>query len=192
MPFRKIPDSSATIVASIIAGTFALSAAVLPTLLDNGPATPTEPAAVVPATVAVMPTPIPSTPVPAPKPALPNLTYGTWTLVDSTDEGGTVWNNSTLKFTSQHETPDGLLLTGFFEWRTGGVYQGREEVMANYMAASRQIFIEGKSVQSIDGRLAIGSFSAKLDEDDRSLLKGTWGTSANNLEGIAGTWNARR
>src|SRR5438876_7844746 len=50
----------------------------------------------------------------APSKALPQLSYGTWTLRNAVDDEGKNWSGSTLKFTSQAVTSDGLLVHGEF------------------------------------------------------------------------------
>jgi hypothetical protein len=129
-------------------------------------------------------------------PSLPKMTYGTWTLRKSVDAQGKNWNNSTLKFTAQEEMPDGLVLMGFFEWRLDNELIGVEEVSGRYVTADRQIFLESTRVEqydTLDGRiLAAGSYSAKISPDNRKLLEGTWGSSAGQLPGYSGQWEATR
>jgi hypothetical protein len=128
--------------------------------------------------------------------SLPTLTYGTWTLHKAMDAEGKSWNNSTLKFTSQEEMPDGLLLTGFFEWRLDNELIGREDFSGRYLAADRQIILESigtKQADTLTERvLAAGSYSAKVSLDNRKLLEGTWGSSAGQLPGYSGQWEATR
>jgi hypothetical protein len=179
---KKITESSATIVAAVIGGIFAVSSAVLPQLMNRQPIVESNPSSAAPVAVAVSTTPL-----------VPNLTYGSWTLHESTDADGTVWDNSTLKFTQQLPTADGLQLAGYFEWRTNNELQGRELFVGNYIAASRQLFIEGRQIEdAVSPRLGVGSFSAKLDEEARALIDGRWGTPAGNLANIPGSWSARR
>lgn len=181
--FKKFSESWATIAAALIGGVFALSSAVLPNLLNRTPPTETSPTpGVSPPSVVASPTPL-----------IPNFTYGTWTLHESVDADGTVWDNSTLKFTQQQPTTDGLQLSGYFEWRTNSELQGREVFVGNYIAASRQLFIEGRQIEdAVSPQLGPGSFSAKLDDEARSLIDGRWGTPAGRLANIPGSWSARR
>ena len=79
----------------------------------------------------------PITPV-GPEITLPNLTFGAWSIVNSIDEAGTDFSGSTLKFISQRESNSGLEATGFFEWRSGEQVLGREYIVANFDATSRQ------------------------------------------------------
>ena len=124
--------------------------------------------------------------------AKPNLTYGVWTLFKSADAQGTDWSNSTLKFTTQQETPDGLRLTGFFDWRAGGKIAGREYVVGNYVAQSKQLFVEGQATQNMAKKpLALTSFSAKLTDDGRRLADGTWGSTPGRQASVPGRWEAR-
>jgi hypothetical protein len=191
--------SSATVVAATISGVAAILTAVLPWLLRTHEqprpidvqaaesmrspvsiqpglkATPTEPLA-------------PSTEITP----IPNLTFGAWSIVNSIDDAGTDFSGSTLKFISQREIAGGMEATGFFEWRSAGQVLGREYVVANFDAATRQIFIEGKSVECPTGRLAVGSFSARVSDDGRQLLDGTWGDTPGNQQGVPGRWQARR
>ena len=62
----------------------------------------------------------------------------------------------------------------------------------NYDAATRQMFIEDKSVECPTGTLAVGSFSARVSEDGRELLDGRWGDTPGNKSGWLGKWHARR
>ena len=179
--FKKFSDSWATILAALIGGVFALSSAVLPNLLNRNP--PTEPS----------PPPAVAPPVASSPSLIPNFTYGTWTLHAAVDADGTNWDNSTLKFTQQQPTGDGVQLTGYFEWRTNNELQGREVFVGNYIAASRQLFIEGREIEdAVSPQLGIGSFSAKLDVEARELIDGRWGTPAGSLANIPGSWSARR
>lgn len=190
--------SSATVVAAIISGVAAVLAAVLPWLLRTH-----EQPQVVDEQPAMMRAPgnslvglngMPAGPL-APSPAItpiPNLTFGAWTIVNSIDEVGTDFSGSMLKFISQREVAGGIEATGFFEWRSDNQVLGREYVVANFDAATRQIFIEGKSVECPTGRLAIGSYSVRVSDDGRQLLDGTWGDTPGNQHGFSGKWQARR
>ncbi|MGH7501916.1 MAG: toll/interleukin-1 receptor domain-containing protein [Longimicrobiales bacterium] len=124
--------------------------------------------------------------------ALLPLTYGTWTLHSARDSVGTDWSNSTLQFTSAQPTPDGLSVTGVFEWREFNVLVGTETFRGNYHAATRTLVFEGKEL-SDSVKLAFGSYSARLSEDGRSLLDGRFGTrSQQSLPGYGGHWEANR
>jgi hypothetical protein len=121
---------------------------------------------------------------------LPSLAYGTWTLRNARDEGGKRWDNSVLQFTSQQESADGLLLQGRFTWRLDNQLMGTEAFTGRYVERSRQIILEGDRVS--DSRLAVGSYSAILAPDDRTLVQGRWGSTAQNEPGFAGEWEAVR
>ncbi len=167
---------SATITASLIGGVCAVLAATLPPLLTRHSQTPASQQP--PATAAMV--------------AVPNLTLGAWTLHDAVDDEGSDFADSTLKFTSQEPSQEGALLTGFFEWRNQSRLLGRENFVARYVAETRQLFIEGKVVENVEGNLGVGSFSAVLTADGRKLTDGTWGSTPGNLPGIPGSWQARR
>lgn len=190
--------SSATVIAAIISGAAAILTAVLPWLLksheqpqvvDEQPATMSVPGNIQsglnPASIGPLAQSADITPI-------PNLTFGAWSIVNSIDDAGTDFSGSTLKFISQREVAGGIEATGFFEWRNGDQLLGREYVTANFDAASRQIFIEGKSVESPTGTLAVGSFSARVSTDGRELLDGRWGDTPANQHGVFGKWQARR
>jgi hypothetical protein len=182
-----IAGPMAGVTAAVVGGVFSLGAAVLPSLL---PAKPESPGSS-PASQAA-PDAISSSPASAAIASAPRLTYGTWTLLESVDDDGTDWRNSVLKFTSQKPTADGLEIEGFFEWRNGVTLIGREYVRGNYVVSTRNLYIEGQRVENIAGELALGSFSARLAEDDRNLVEGCWGDTAGNATGVPGTWRARR
>lgn len=122
-----------------------------------------------------------------------NFVYGTWTLTNAIDNAGESWNDSTLKFTSQEPSSDGLQLRGQFTWRQNGETIGTESVAGNYVSATRQLIFEGQSVASEPGHaLAVGSYSAVLATDNRTLSDGRWGSTTGNLAGIPGKWEATR
>jgi hypothetical protein len=184
--------SSAAVIAAVLGCVSAVLSAVLPWWLGSPghekttvEANPNVPVAVAWAPITPLPTAAGRT--------LPNLTLGVWTIVESIDEAGTDFRGSTIKFKSQRETPEGLELTGSFEWRHDNVdVLGQEHFVAHYEAASRQLYIEGQYVESPTGRLAVGSFSARLSEDGRQLVDGTWGNTPSHQAGIPGSWQARR
>jgi len=128
---------------------------------------------------------------------MPSLSYGTWTLRNARDEEGKNWNNSVLQFTEQQETPDGLSLRGRFTWRLDNVLMGTEDVSGRYVDRTRQIILEGTAISDADHpgvpeRLAVGSYSAVLAADERTLASGRWGSTAGSDPGFAGEWEAVR
>ena len=171
--------ASGTVIAALISGVTALITALLPWLLPENAPTAVEPAAIVATRDA-----------PA-KSGAPNLTIGTWTIASSVDDAGNDYAGSTLKFLTQHDVGDRVEASGFFEWRLGQESLGREQVVATYDPATRQLFIEGKYTDNPDV-LAPGSFSAELSEDGRQLVNGRWGNVPGERVGILGTWEARR
>jgi hypothetical protein len=205
----------ATIVAALIGGTFSLTSAILPSIMPPAAVVVKERAIVqasafqaaasetmaVPVSIAgpqAVTSGLADHPSFATEPgrspaAKPNLTYGVWTLFKSVDAQGTDWSNSTLKFTTQQETPDGLRLAGFFDWRAQGKIAGREYVVGNYVAQSKQLFVEGQATQNMAKKpLALTSFSAKLTDDGRRLADGTWGSTPGRQASVPGRWEARR
>lgn len=123
-----------------------------------------------------------------------NFIYGTWTLTKAIDNEGNNWNDSTLKFTAQEPSKDGFHLVGKFTWRQNGETIGTESVSGNYLRATRQVIFEGQAVKSMPDRppLAVGSYSAFLSPDNRTLTEGRWGSTMDNLAGVAGKWEATR
>ena len=122
---------------------------------------------------------------------LPSFAYGTWTLRNARDEQRKRWDNSVLQFTTQQESADGLLLRGRFTWRLDNQLIGTEEFTGRYVERSRQIILEGERV-SDPVHLAVGSYSAILAPDERTLVEGRWGSTAQNEPGFAGQWEAVR
>jgi hypothetical protein len=174
--------ASGTVVAALISGVTALITALLPWLLPDKQAASVDS----PSVSATRDVPA----VPSPR-SVPNLTIGTWTIVSSVDDAGNDYAGSTLKFLSQHDLGDRVEASGFFEWRLDQQAIGREQVVATYDPATRQLFIEGKYTDNPEV-LAPGSFSAELSEDGRQLLNGQWGNVPGERVGILGTWEARR
>lgn len=189
-PSRKLLKTlifgpAAGLTAAVVGGIFSLSAAIVPSLINHS-STPTSPQVPAPSVH------VANAPAAPPASADPHLTYGTWTLLESVDEDGTDWRNSVLKFTSEKPTPDGVAVEGYFEWRNGTTLIGREFVHGNYVAATRSLYIEGQRVEDVAGQLAVGSFSARLAQDNRNLVDGVWGDSAGHATGVPGAWRARR
>jgi hypothetical protein len=126
---------------------------------------------------------------------LPSMSYGTWTLREAKDDAGQDWSNSVLQFTSQEETDDGLALRGRFTWRLDNDLMGSEEVEGRYIERTRQVILEGTVVDDAEHgkpqRLAVGSYSAILADDERALLSGRWGSTQTD-PGSAGEWEAVR
>jgi hypothetical protein len=129
---------------------------------------------------------------PQPAAPMPYLAYGSWTLHDATDGQGFNWSNSVLKFASQSVAPEGLQLRGTFTWRRNNALVGTEAVAGYYIAATRELDLEGESV-SDPVQLAVGSYSAYLSADGRELSDGRWGSTAQQAEaGSPGRWGASR
>jgi hypothetical protein len=70
------------------------------------------------------------------------------------------------------------------------------EVSGRYVERTRQVILEGSTVTDAPhdgpGRLALGSYSFVLTADERSLVQGRWGSTAQNEAGFAGEWEAVR
>ena len=132
----------------------------------------------------------------APSDPLPKLTYGTWTLHNAFDDEGANWSNSVIRFTSQEEAPDGLVLRGMLTWRLDNVLMGTEEFTGRYVARNRQVILDGSSVKDVvhpgPVRLAVGSYSAVVSSDERTLVDGRWGVTAEHEPGLPGRWEALR
>jgi hypothetical protein len=128
---------------------------------------------------------------------LPHLDYGVWTLHGVVDVSGKHFrlDDSVLKFTSQSETADGLLLQGTFTWRLDGVLLGTEMFKGQYVGATRRVFFEGTSLKRASGptgqNLVLGSYSALLSADDSALLDGRLGSTADDAQ-MPGRWEAVR
>lgn len=132
-------------------------------------------------------------PAVAPAAARPNLTYGTWTVHNATDESGANYSNSTLKFTSQKETPDGLTLQGVFTWRLNNTTVATEEFHGQYMDRTRQLVLEGVKTVSTDTiPMPTGSYSAIVSADERTLVEGRWGQMQQGKAIYNGRWDAKR
>ena len=73
---------------------------------------------------------------------------------------------------------------------------GTEEFTGHYIERTRQVILEGSAVTDVAHRggplLAVGSYSAVLAPDERTLVQGRWGSTAQNDPGVAGEWEAAR
>lgn len=129
----------------------------------------------------------------APSRARPHLSYGTWTLRNAIDDEGGDFGNSTLKFTSQEETSDGLVLQGTFTWRLNNVLLGTEQFTGHYVDTSRQIIFDGfKVVMATSHPMTTGSYSAIVSPDERALVDGHWGVTMENEQAVKGRWEPTR
>jgi hypothetical protein len=128
-------------------------------------------------------------------PAMPDFLVGTWTLHNATDAGGNDWSNSVLKFTSQEPDRDGQALRGTFTWRLDAQPMWTEEVSGHYIARTRQVILEGESVTDLGNSAekgAPGSYSARLADDERTLVEGRWGSVGSAPAVNPGSWEATR
>ena len=70
-----------------------------------------------------------------------------------------------------------------------------EEVTGHYVARTRQVILEGQSVSDFPDSTekgAPGSYSAKLSDDERTLLDGRWGSTSSAPAVNPGAWKATR
>lgn len=132
---------------------------------------------------------------------LPNFTTGIWVMHNVIDSSGGNWNNSTIKFTSQKNTPGKLILSGIFTWRRNSILLGTEQFSGSYTADSRIIKLNGSSFSDLTkaGKavdFVLGSFSAILSADEQNLFEGTWGSVSSAAEIMPlrnnSKWNASR
>lgn len=124
--------------------------------------------------------------------AMPTFLYGGWVLRNAIDDEGNNWSNSVLKFSSQQPAPEGLALRGTFTWRLNDMLVGTEEVTGIYIAATREVILEGEEVSAPE-RLAVVSYYALLAPNGRELIEGRWGSTAKLREaGAPGRWEASR
>lgn len=120
---------------------------------------------------------------------LPRLDYGVWTLKGTFDDAGEqhVLDGSILRFSSQSESKDGLLLEGTFAWRLDGILLGDEAFKGHYDAATRGVFLEGVAITESkqpgipQGSLVLGSYSAILSLDERTLVNGRNGSTRSSV-----------
>jgi len=129
---------------------------------------------------------------------LPHLDYGVWTLRGTFEDSGKhMLDGSILRFTSQSETRDGLLLQGMFTWRLDDIFMGEETFKGHYDPTTRGIFLEGVAIKEAthpgipQGSVVLGSYSAILSSDERALVNGRNGSTAAS-ENIPLQWEGQR
>ena len=112
-----------------------------------------------------------------------------WTLHDAIEDAGYDWSGSTLTFTSQVESKDGLVLRGKFEWIHRGTLMGTEDVEGTYDRSTRKLFLAGDLLtRAKNGRTVKATYTAVLSEDALVLRDGAFGG-----EGAEpGRWQATR
>ena len=128
--------------------------------------------------------------------ARPNLTTGTWVLHNAVDDENSHWSNSTLKFTSQKDTIDGLVLDGTFSWTLSSIIQGTENFKGTYSDKNRMIRLTGivlNDLRNAKAPLALGNYSAVVSSDGNYLSNGTFESgSGQQVAKFKNKWDASR
>jgi len=126
--------------------------------------------------------------------AHPNLTTGTWVLHNAIDVANADWSNSTLKFTSQKDTTDGLVLEGIFSWSQNSILVGTEIFRGNYSDKTRMIGLKGSDTKNVGKEfIALGNYSAVLSSDGNYLSNGTFESAdGQQVNKFRNKWNATR
>ncbi|PYJ70271.1 MAG: hypothetical protein DME76_06055 [Verrucomicrobia bacterium] len=100
-------------------------------------------------------------------------------------------NGAIAETLSQPPSPT-MPFLAYGSWTLRNELVGTEEVAGFYIAATRQVTLEGESV-SEPKQLAVGSYSAYLSADQRELTDGRWGSTAQTRDaGSPGRWEASR
>ena len=76
---------------------------------------------------------------------------------------------------------------GYFDWRSEEGYSGHEIVTWVYDPDTSMILLTGEAMQDPVGPVGVGTYVARVADDGRSMVNGTWGPPA-----LPGTWEARR
>ena len=76
---------------------------------------------------------------------------------------------------------------GHFVWTSDKGASGHERVTWIYYPDTRMIVMTGLDVQDRVGNVSVGTYIARVTEDGRSMVNGTWGPPA-----LPGTWEATR
>lgn len=114
------------------------------------------------------------------------------TLQNAIDDANDDWSGSTLTFTSQVESKDGLELRGKFDWMLRGHLEGTEDVEGTYDRSTRQLSLKGTLMRKPKSANTVkGKYTAVLSEDALLLRDGAF----ENIEGegvLRGHWQATR
>jgi hypothetical protein len=76
---------------------------------------------------------------------------------------------------------------GCFDWKSDNGASGHEIVSWVYYPKSRMILLQGREMQNPVGNCGVGTYVARVADDGRSIVNGTWGPPA-----LPGTWVAKR
>ena len=106
-------------------------------------------------------------------------------------------SNSTLNFSSQKDTIDGLVLKGMFSWSRNSILMGTETFEGRYSDKNRMIWLTGLSFSDVTkagkDSLVLGSYSAVLSQDEDNFSQGTFGsTNSQQIAKLRDNWNASR
>ncbi len=110
-----------------------------------------------------------------------DLTTTDW-IVSGQD--GSDWTGSELVFTSQELGNTGLVLEGYFDWKSNGEFRGRE-LFAGTLSEDLDLQIEGYQLVNADN-IALATYQARVSASGDLISNGTWsGPSA-----ALGSWSA--
>jgi hypothetical protein len=89
------------------------------------------------------------------------------------------WTAELLLVEGSHE--------GCFDWKSENGASGHELVTWMYYPGTRMILLTGLEMQNPVGNCGVGTYVARVADDGRSMVNGTWGPPA-----LPGTWVAKR
>jgi hypothetical protein len=115
-----------------------------------------------------------------------DLTMGQWVFFNSTDSANLSWDGTALVFTSFTPACCGATLAAYADWKsTNGAYAAHEIYTGTYTSATRQISLQGTSLQNPQGSVVLDDPTATYDPVSDQLVNGSWS------QGHPGTFTAR-
>ncbi|MEX3014969.1 hypothetical protein [Gymnodinialimonas hymeniacidonis] len=110
-----------------------------------------------------------------------DLTGEVWSVCG--DDGVFTWHDTRLVFTEQVPADNGMELSGYFDWRSSGGHNGREQ-FTGFIDADGAVVLQGLEIGGTN--LVTSRYLARLAESGTTIVEGVW------LDGAPGIWAAVR
>ena len=122
-----------------------------------------------------------------------DLTNAEWNITGS-DDGGGLWDGSTIHFESQVSNNQNYVLTGYFDWIGSGNQTGSfgRENFTGTLFSDNRIQIIGFEIEPPSQGIVFAAYSAELAPSGTEMINGIWGLTAGGPNVIPGSWSANQ
>ncbi len=120
-----------------------------------------------------------------------NFTQSQW-IITGNDDGGGIWDGSTLIFESQVLNGLDYNLSGYFEWIGSSNQTGsyRRENFTGTLFSNNQIELIGFEIVPPSYNIIYGGYSGILSASGHEITNGRWASLSGGPSGIPGSWSA--